>query len=80
MMGVATARPDMMRVSPFTITTDPLTTAGTIIAHITTVRRTRRLITRGTTIAGTAATTRKTRIDGQIGPRWVSNPSLLIFS
>jgi hypothetical protein len=70
-MGVATARPDMMRVSPFTITTDPLTTAGTIIARITTVRRTRRRITRGTTIVDIAATTTKTRIDCQTGLPWV---------
>jgi hypothetical protein len=70
-MGVATARPDMMRVSPFTIATDLLTTVGTIIARITTIRRTRRHITKGTTIVDIAATTTKTTIDCQTGLPWV---------
>jgi hypothetical protein len=70
MMGVATARPDMMRVNPLTITIDPVTTVGTTTAIITTVRRTRRRITKATTIVDTAATT-KTRIDWQTGLPWV---------
>jgi hypothetical protein len=74
-MGVATARHGTMRIGPLTIIIDPLTTAGTLTAITTTVRRTLRRITKGTTIVGITATTMRTRMDCQIGLRWVSNPS-----
>lgn len=73
-MGAGAVRPGM-RISPLTITIGPLTTDGTITAITTIGRHTLRRITKGTTIVGTAASTRKMTTDGQIGLRWASNPS-----
>ena len=54
-MGVAIARPGMMRISPLTITIDPHTTVGTTTAITTIVRPTLGPITKATTIVGTGS-------------------------